>query len=160
MIMSKLMPSIVLKMASSKTIEISHGSRVTMHFRISLENGFVAEDTYKDEPQVFESGDGSLVPALDEFLLGMKAGDEGQLALNPDQGFGFADEANIHQMPRSDFADNVLLAKGQIVGFVTPAGDEVPGTILKIENDQLTIDFNHPFAGHVVTFDVEILSVE
>ncbi len=140
--------------------EIKFGSRVEMHFRISLGNGFVAEDTFAEEPQVFESGDGSLVSALDEFLLGMKAGDEGQLVLSPDHGFGFSDEANIHQMSRSEFDVNTLLAKGQIVGFVTPAGDEVPGTIIKIENDQLTIDFNHPFAGHVVTFDVEILSVE
>lgn len=142
----------------SKVIE--HGSRVEMHFRISLENGFIAEDTFAEEPQAFESGDGSLLPALDDFLLGMKVGDEGQLVVNPDQGFGFSDEENVHQIPRSDFADNMLLAKGQIVGFVTPAGDEVPGVILAIENDQLTIDFNHPFAGHTVTFDVEILSVE
>ena len=140
--------------------EIKQGSRVEMHFRISLENGFVAEDTFDEEPEIFESGDGSLVPALDEFLIGMRAGDEGQLILNPEQGYGFSDEENIHQVPRSDFADNMLLAKGQIVGFVTPSGDEAPGTILKVEKDQLTIDFNHPFAGHVVTFDVKILAVD
>jgi len=140
--------------------KISSGSRVTMHFRISLGNGFVAEDTFAEDPQSFVSGDGSLLPALEAFLSGMQAGDEGQLVLNPDQGYGFRDEENIHQMPRSEFADNAVLAKGQIVGFVTPSGDELPGTILKIENDQLTIDFNHPFAGHVVTFDVKILSVK
>ena len=142
---------------SSKKIKT--GSRVEMHFRISLENGFVADDTFKEEPHIFESGDGSLVPALDEFLLGMEAGDEGQLTLNPDQGFGFIDEGNIHQVPKSNFPSDTILAKGQIVGFVSPAGDEVPGTIVAINDDQLTVDFNHPFAGHVVTFDVAIVDV-
>ncbi|MDH5257810.1 MAG: FKBP-type peptidyl-prolyl cis-trans isomerase [Gammaproteobacteria bacterium] len=139
--------------------EIQGGSRVVMHFRISLENGFVAEDTFAEEPMTFESGDGTLIPALDEFLIGLQAEDHGQLVLNPDQGFGFRDDANIHQISASDFADDISLAEGQIIGFVSPAGDEVPGTILSIEKDQLMVDFNHPFAGHVVTFDVKILSV-
>jgi len=142
------------------TKKIQSGSLVKMHFRITLENDFIAEDTFIDEPLTLKSGDGTLVPALDEFLLGLKANDEGQLVLNPDQGFGFRDEANIHQIPRSEFADDMSPATGQIIGFVSPAGDEVPGTIIAVEDDQLRVDFNHPFAGHVVTFDVKILSVD
>jgi len=143
--------------------KIEHGCSIEMHLRITLENGFVAEDTFLEDPLVFKSGDGTVVSALDEFLLGLKAGDEGQLILNPDQGFGFPDDANIHQMPKSDFTTTIgtdlSLVKGQIMGFVTPSGDEVPGTIVAVTDDQLTVDFNHPFAGHVVTFDVKILKV-
>ena len=139
--------------------EIIEGREVALHFRITLDNGFIAEDTFSDEPFVFKSGDGSLLPALDEFLLGMKEKDEGQLVLEPDQGFGHKHEENIHQMPRSGFDENMLLRKGQVIGFTSPAGDEVPGTIVNIENDQLTIDFNHPFAGHTITFDVMVESV-
>ncbi|MDH3326647.1 MAG: FKBP-type peptidyl-prolyl cis-trans isomerase [Gammaproteobacteria bacterium] len=139
--------------------KIERGSCVEMHFRISFENDFVAEDTFLYEPLAFKSGDGSLIPALDEFLLGMQVDDDGRLVINPDQGFGFRDDENVHQLPRSDFAQGMKLAKGQIIGFVSPAGDEVPGTILAVGDDQLTVDFNHPFAGHVVIFDVKIISV-
>ncbi len=146
-------------MEEELTKKIVYGSQVGLHFRITLDNGFIAEDTFSDEPLIFKSGDGSLIPVLDEFLLGLKPGDEGQLIVLPEQGFGSRDEANIHKMHRSEFAENQVISKGQIIGFTSPAGDEVPGAVLDVTEDQLTIDFNHPFAGHTVTFDVKILMV-
>lgn len=143
---------------SSKIIE--PGSQVEMHFRITLDNGFVAEDTFSEEPFEFQIGDGSVIPALEDFLLGMKAGDEGQLTLNPDQAYGERTEENIHQMPRSDFPTDMPVGKGRVVGFTTPSGDEIPGTILNVADDQVTVDFNHPLAGHVMTIDVKVLSVK
>jgi FKBP-type peptidyl-prolyl cis-trans isomerase SlpA len=45
------------------------------------------------------------------------------------------------------------------MGFDTPAGDELSGTILSVDGDTVAVDFNHPLAGRVVVFEVEILEV-
>lgn len=141
----------------SKTIE--KGRRVELHFSITLDNGFVAESTFDHEPLNFVSGDGTLITTLDEFLVGLKEGDEGQLVVTPSNGYGERDEENVHQMQRSEFSDEIKMEKGLIIGFCTPAGDEIPGTVLDVNDEQVTMDFNHPFAGHEVTFDIQVLSV-
>ena len=39
-------------------------------------------------------------------------------------------------------------------------GSELPGIIRAVAGMSVTVDFNHPLAGHTVTFEVEILSVD
>lgn len=139
---------------------IQPGSRVTMHFSITLEDGLVAEDTGGEEPLVFVMGDGTLVEGLELALYGLQAGDRQQLRLEPGQAFGYRDPDNVHTLPRSDFPVDMNLQPGAIVGFTTPGGDELPGAVLALDDDAVQVDFNHPLAGHTLTFDVHILAVE
>jgi len=46
-----------------------------------------------------------------------------------------------------------------IVSFTTPAGDELPGTVVEVDDEQVLVDFNHPLCGHAMDFEVEILAV-
>ena len=46
-----------------------------------------------------------------------------------------------------------------IVEFATPGGEEIPGAILEVREDSVQVDFNHPLAGHEISFEVEILEV-
>lgn len=158
---------------------IGYGSNVRMHFSITLEDGTVADSSRADgslraegslhadgssheesEPLEFSIGDGSLIEGLEMALMGLKAGDTQTLRIGPELGFGFHDEDNVHAMARSEFASDMQLAPGVIIGFDTPSGVEVPGTIVEVGDDQVKVDFNHPLAGHEITFEVEILSVQ
>jgi FKBP-type peptidyl-prolyl cis-trans isomerase SlpA len=51
------------------------------------------------------------------------------------------------------------LIPGNIIGFTTTDGEELAGTLLEVEEDEVTIDFNHPLAGADVVFRVEIITV-
>jgi len=139
--------------------EITAGSRVTMHFSLTLEDGTVAEDSFDDEPLEFVMGDGSLNEGLELGLYGMKAGDEETLTMSPEQTFGFHDPDNIHEMSRNDFDPDTPLEEGMIIGFTTPAGDELPGMIKQVAKSTVTVDFNHPLAGHDLLYRVKILDV-
>jgi len=139
--------------------EIQAGSKVILHFSITLEDGTVAEDSFGGEPLEFIMGDGSLNEGLELGLYGMQAGEEETLTMTPDQTFGFHDPDNIHDMPSSDFDQEILLEEGVIIGFTTPAGDEVPGMIKQVGADVVKVDFNHPLAGHELVYRVKIMSV-
>jgi len=132
-----------------------------MHFSISLEDGTIAETTRDDnEPLEFVMGDGTMIEGLELALYGLKAGDKQTLTIEPKLAFGYHDPGNVHTMPRTEFPSDMQLAKGVIIEFNTPAGDEVPGTIMEVGDSEVKVDFNHPLAGHDITFEVEILSVE
>ena len=140
---------------------IGPGSKVCMHFSITLEDGTVAETTRDDnEPLDFVMGDGTVIEGLELALYGLKAGDKQTLTIEPKLSFGYHDPGNVHTMPRSEFPEDMHLNKGVIIEFNTPAGDEVPGTIVEVGDNEVEVDFNHPLAGHEITFEVEILSVE
>ncbi|WP_127475925.1 FKBP-type peptidyl-prolyl cis-trans isomerase [Sulfurivermis fontis] len=140
--------------------EITRGSHVRLHYTITLEDGTEADSSRGGEPLDFVLGDGTMLEGLEDFLLGMRAGQRAAYSVSPEQGFGYRDAEAVHVMPRSDFPAEMELAPGVIVAFTTPAGDEVPGTVTALDETQVTVDFNHPLAGHTLNFDVEILAVQ
>ena len=138
---------------------IGAGSTVTLHLSLALENGRIAESTFDGEPHTFTLGDGSLLPGLELALYGLRAGDTQRVVLHPAQAFGVRDTAKRHHMPRSVFADYINLEPGTIIGFTDTGGEEMPGTVLSVTDTAVEVDFNHPLAGHAVTFEVEIIEV-
>ena len=138
---------------------IGVGSTVTLHLSLALEDGTVAEETFSGEPHTFRMGDGSLVRGLELGLYGLQPGDTQRLQLYPEQAYGLRDPENIHWLPRERFADGLELEPGTIIGFDTPNGEEIPGAVLSVSDDSVEVDFNHPLAGHTITFDVEIIDV-
>lgn len=147
-------------MAEIEALTIGPGCEVTMHYRLSLPDGTVADETEDGEPLTFTMGDGTLIQGLELMLYGMKPGEKQCLAIEPRDAFGFPEDENVHRMPRSEFGPDMAIEPGMIVSFTTPAGQEVPGTIKEISEDSVLVDFNHPLAGFEVTFDVEILDVK
>ena len=125
-----------------------------------MNDGTVADSSRDGEPLRFVMGDGTLIEGLELVLYGLKQGDRQCLSIEPRDAFGFPDEDNIHTMARSEFPNDMQLEAGQIIGFTTPSGEEVPGAIQEIKGDEVVVDFNHPLAGHEVIFDVEILEVK
>lgn len=147
-------------MADIEALTIGPGCKVTMHYRLSLQDGTVADETEAGEPLIFTMGDGTLIQGLELALYGMKIGEKQCLSIDPRDAFGFADGDNVHSMPRSEFDAAMHIEPGMIVAFSTPGGQEVPGTIKEVTDDTVMVDFNHPLAGFEVTFDVEILDIK
>lgn len=139
--------------------EIVPGSEVTLHFRMTLPDGTEALSTFGEEPLHFAMDDGTFSGGFALSLYGLKAGDTQTLTLDPEQAFGFRDEALVQDMPRQDFPADMVLEVGQVIGFATPSGDEAAGAILALGEDTVQVDFNHPLAGKDVIFHVEILAV-
>ena len=140
--------------------EVGPGARVTLHYRMLLEDGTVADETGQDQPLVFTVGDGTLVTGLESMLLGMRPGDKASLLVTPGQAFGFRDSGNVHTLPREQFPIDMPLKPGTVIGFTVPSGDELPGTVIEVDGESVKVDFNHPLAGRILNFEVEILSVE
>lgn len=138
---------------------IGPGTAVVMHYRIRLEDGTEADSTFDEEPLSFTVGDGTLIEGLEEALFGLMAGERSTITLAPEQAFGFHEPNNVHVMALSEFGHDLAPEPGQVIGFSTPSGEELPGTVLEVANGFVRVDFNHPFAGHQLEFEVKILKV-
>ncbi len=139
--------------------EIYMHSQVLMHYRITLTNGEIIENSFDDEPVEITMGHGDLSDGMELALVGLKAGDSQTLTLTAEQGFGLRDEDNIHDMPFTDFPQALTPETGLTYAFESPEGDEIPGTILSLDKTAAKIDFNHPLAGHEIVFTVNIIAI-
>ncbi|MDH3342591.1 MAG: FKBP-type peptidyl-prolyl cis-trans isomerase [Gammaproteobacteria bacterium] len=139
--------------------QINQTSLVLLHYKLALTDGQVIESSFGEEPLEINMQDASLPDGMMLALIGLKVGDEQTLTLTPEQCFGFRDDDNIHDMPLSDFNDELKPEVGLTFNFGTPDGEDLPGTIRAIKNDSVEVDFNHPLADLSLVFSVEILEV-
>ncbi len=137
---------------------IDSASRVTLHFSLLLASGDEVDSTRGGDPATFEMGDGSLLPGFEQALMGLGAGEDAHLTIEPEKAFGVHREENVQRLAMDKFAD-LELEPGLMVSFAAPGG-ELPGVVLKVDPPWVVIDFNHPLAGRAITFDVSILKVE
>ena len=140
-------------------IRIGHDTEVTLHFTLKLPNGEVVDTTTGKAPATFKVGDGSLLPGFEQSLFGLKAGDQRTFEIEPERGFGPGSTQNIQTMSRDNFTD-MELEIGLLIIFKDAAGGEMPGVVKAIHDSIVEIDFNHPLAGKVITFEVEIIAVK
>ena len=138
---------------------IGQNTQVTLHFALRLENGDTVDSTFDKSPATFKVGDGSLLPGFEAALFGFKAGDKRTLEILPENAFGQPNPQNVQIIPRSQFKD-MELSQGLLVIFNDAANTELPGVVKAFDDEQVTIDFNHPLAGKTLTFDVEIKDVQ
>ncbi len=135
------------------------GAQVKLHLSIALEDGTEALSTFGEEPISLTIGDGTLQASLELALYGLKAGDTQTLNLLPEQAYGTRDLALIRYMPMTDFDGTFTPQSGQVVAFSLANGEEAPGIILQVDEGRIEVDFNHPLAGHQITFRADILEV-
>ena len=139
---------------------ISTNSTVLFHFDITLADGSAAESTrVHNKPAKLQMGDGSISPAFELELTGLKAGDKKTFTLAPEDAYGMPNPDNIYYVDRSKFSADAPAKAGTIIGFTMPDGSEMPGLVREVVGESVTIDFNHPLAGQTLTFSVEIVQV-
>jgi FKBP-type peptidyl-prolyl cis-trans isomerase SlpA len=138
---------------------ITTESKVTLHFTLTLPDGNVIDSTLeRGHPGSFTMGDGTLLAGFEAALIGLKAGDKHSAEVMPEGAFGQTNPNNMQTFPRDQFKD-MELELGLMLSFADASQSELPGVVKRITDEVVEIDFNHPLAGKVITFDVEILDV-
>ena len=137
---------------------IQPGDRVRLHFALHLESGEEIDTTRRGDPAMFTMGDGNLLPGFEAAILGMRAGDDAQILIEPEDAFGLHRTENVQILRRDRFAADMVLEEGLMVSFSGPGG-ELPGVVREVMEEHVEVDFNHPLAGRRIVFDVSIIDV-
>jgi FKBP-type peptidyl-prolyl cis-trans isomerase SlpA len=141
-------------------VAVGEGTRVFLNFSVSLEDGSEVDTNFGGESVNFVIGDGNLLPGFERLLFGMSAGERRMFVILPEDAFGQPSDDNVQYLPRSQFEDDPELQIGLVYSFADAAGGEVPGMIIAFDEQQVTVDFNHPLSGRTILFDVLIHRVE
>ncbi len=137
---------------------IEQGSKVELHFSVSIENGVEIDNTRsREQPVTLVIGDGNLLPGFEKALMGLRAGDRRTVHLPPDDAFGQWNPENIQTFDTVKFEQRPDV--GQMIEFEDKAKASLFGVVKSVGDDITEIDFNHPLAGKNISFEVEIFKV-
>lgn len=141
-------------------VVIAEGTIVTLHFSLTLKDGEVIDSTFNEEPATFTVGDGNLLAGFEESVIGLRAGAKEVFTIDPEKGFGQHNPSNIQEIPRDQFDDDITLDVGLVLSFADAQNTELPGVVTAFDDNNVTVDFNHPLAGKNILFEVDIITVE
>ena len=139
------------------------GDVVSIEYEGVLANGEVFETTAEIGPLNFTIGTGSVMPAIELAVVGMAAGETTEVALEPKDGYGERQKELLQTIDKSVFGDQAELTLGQILHLnMEKEGKQhkVPATVVELGDTTVTLDYNHPLAGHTLTFKITLKSVE
>ena len=152
---------------TTATPTIQAGSFLTLHYRLGGPAGDVV-NTFASAPATLTLGTGELSPAVEAHLIGLPEGTRTTIELPAGSAFGPRSADMVQWMARKELSDlgaaDESFEVGDVVKFVTPDGQgEFAGVILAFRSDDkgeaVQFDFNHPLAGHPVTFEVQVIGV-
>jgi FKBP-type peptidyl-prolyl cis-trans isomerase SlpA len=141
-------------------LPVGEGTKVTLHFELKLNNGEVVDSTLEADPATFTVGDGNLLDGFEKVLFGLTAGAKETFFISPEQGFGQSNPNNLQSFSSDQFDTDVDLQPGLMLSFADAQNTELPGVVVSVDEEAVTVDFNHPLAGKNIVFEVEIISVD
>ena len=143
--------------------EVTASSFLTLNYRIALAEGGDVVNTFEDKPATLMMGTGQFAPTLEQALLGMKLGERKTFTLDPEAAFGVKNPDLIRKISLQTLRENSSpeedYVAGDMIEFNAPNGATYSGTLLAIDGDSATFDFNHPLSGKTILLEAEIIGI-
>ncbi len=144
-------------MSNSQTVE--HGMVVSLDYTLQVDDE-VVETTDDEGPIEFLQGYQEVIPGLERAIYGMKVGQEKEITIEPEEGYGEYDAEAFEEVPLDIFPEEMDLGLGMPVELYDEDTDEtVDGYIAEIRTDTVVVDLNHPLAGETLRFRVKVVGV-
>lgn len=144
---------------TEETAVIESGSAVSIEYTLKLDDGTTVDSNVGKEPLTFKQGTGTILPALEEALLGAKVGDTKEVQLTAEQGYGAVNPDAFQEVPLERLPEDARTA-GTMLMAGAPDGQEHPVRVHEVKEETIIVDFNHPLAGQALNFDIKILTIE
>jgi FKBP-type peptidyl-prolyl cis-trans isomerase SlyD len=129
---------------------------VTLQYKLRLDDGTLVEESEPDDPLVYLHGHENIIPGLENALTGMKIGDRKSVDVDPEDGYGDYDPADVGRINRVGLPEEFQPEVGMLIPILDEDGNEAEVLIIEMDDDDITVDFNHPMAGERLHFEVEV----
>ena len=135
------------------------GDKVKIHYKGYLKDGTVFDSTANEGPIIFTVGKGVKVPGIEKAVVGMKAGDVKSVQVPPEDAYGEHKSTLVTYVDRAKLSGKIALKLGMKLKARTGIGTMKDVTVCGISDSSITVDANHPLAGHEITFEIILLEI-
>lgn len=138
-------------------MQIAKNKVVSLAYSLTDEQGRLLDKSDESSPFHYLHGANNIINGLETALEGKQAGDNMQVTIAPEDGYGERDDALVRTVSRSMFDTDTIEAGMQFTAHSEQGVHLV--TVVSVEGDDVTLDENHPLAGVTLNFDVKVVDV-
>lgn len=135
---------------------VKPGDNVRVHYTTYSHDRCVIETSHHREPINFIAGAGEVVDGIDRAVIGMRLGELKTVPVMPEQAFGYREARWQQTAPRSGLPDRVSDGD-QLTATVNDQSLHV--WIRSFQQDEVTLDANHPLAGETLIYELKVVGV-
>jgi FKBP-type peptidyl-prolyl cis-trans isomerase SlyD len=139
-------------------VEVAKDRIVSIDYTLTGSEGNVLDSSQGREPLEYLHGASNIIPGLESALEGRSSGDQLNVSVPPEQGYGLHDPGLVQMVKRKAFQGANTIEPGMQFQGNTPQGPRII-TVTDVKGDDITIDANHPLAGQTLNFDVKVVNV-
>ncbi|MBK8452478.1 MAG: peptidylprolyl isomerase [Thiofilum sp.] len=141
-------------------MSITQNKVVSMSYVLKNNEGQVLDQADEQQPFMYLHGSQNIIPTLEAALSGKNVGDTLQVSIPAEQAYGEHSQELVQPVPRAAFAG--VPAEHLVVGAhlqaQTDEGVRVV-TIAAVDDQNITVDGNHPMAGIDLNFNVKVVAI-
>ena len=145
-------------MQETKTL-IETDSFLTLHYRLTTQDGEEVVSTFDLGPATIQLGNGELNENLEACLVGLTPGEHAIFDVPAEAGFGQHNPGLVQRIAISALPVGQVLKENTLIEFTSPEGAEFAGFVRALDDTHALMDFNHPLAGKNLRFEVQIIGL-
>lgn len=135
------------------------GNKVKIHYTGTFDDGEIFDSSRAAQPLEFEVGAGQVIPGFDNAVIGMAVGETKQVRLPEEEAYGPYNQEMVFAAEPNQFAEGLTPEVGQQFQIETEDGIPLLLTVKSVDGEKVILDANHPMAGKVLNFDLEVIEI-
>lgn len=139
-------------------MQISANKVVSIDYTLTNSEGAVIDSSEGRGPLAYLQGHGNIIPGLENALEGKSVGDSLNVTIEPKDGYGERDDTLTQAVPRQMFENADEIQVGMQFQTMTEQGPHIV-TVISVDDENVTVDANHPLAGETLNFDVSVVEI-
>jgi len=140
--------------------EVKKGDTIKVEYTGRLKDGTVFDTSDNhDEPLEFTVGDQKLIRGFDNAVVGMQEGEEKEVTIPPEEGYGNHNPELVRDLPRDIFPEDQEVEPGMVFMMALQDGRKIPVRIAEVSDGQVKVDLNSPLAGKTLVFTIKIVEI-
>jgi FKBP-type peptidyl-prolyl cis-trans isomerase 2 len=140
-------------------MKVESNSKVKVHYTGKLEDGSVFDSSVDREPLEFTMGQGQLIKGFENAVLGMAEEESVTVTIPAAEAYGEVNEQLIQQVQKDILPDDLKPEVGMQLMSHLPNGQQIPVTVVDVDDEMITVDANHQLAGKDLTFEIQVVSI-
>jgi len=149
-----------MNISEKKIVSVSY----ELYVQAENEKPELMETAPADKPLIFCFGIGMMLQKFEEELKEKKAGDKFDFTIACEDAYGEYNEEHVIDLPKNIFEvdgkfDDELVYVGNVVPLMDSEGNRLNAEVLSVDDENVSVDLNHPLAGENLHFKGEVIDV-
>ncbi len=135
------------------------GDVVKVQYTGRLDDGTVFDASAESRPLQFIIGKNEVIKGFEQAVVGMVSGEKKTVRVRADEAYGPVNSEKIETVDLSVLPEDMTVTEGAQLEVTRPDGTIFYVSVVRVEEQTVTLDANHPLAGKDLTFDIEMIEV-